>query len=402
VGTADSSHRGEEVSLRVLQVHNRYRQPGGEDAVVRAEGELLRKGGHDVIPYIADNPAHPASTAVSLGMAAWNPRSARSLRRFVEHTRPDIAHVHNTWFSLSPSVLAALDRFGIPVVMTLHNYRLLCANAMLLREGKPCEKCVGDHPWHAVRHRCYRDSTIASAAVATTIAVNVAMNTWARHVRVFIAPNEFARQRFIKGGLPADKIVVKPNFVPDPGPRAAPPSRSNIALFVGRLFPEKGAHVLLEAWERSRGHQLQLVIVGEGPMRDRLESRWADVVTFTGPLPPHEVRRWMLESRVFVFPSMWYEVQPLTVLEAFAAGLPVLASRLGGNIDLLRTESDNDGWLVTAGDVEDWTTALGRLTNADHVDAGGAAARRRYEAQFSDSDAQSRLEAVYSLALSGG
>jgi glycosyltransferase involved in cell wall biosynthesis len=391
-----------EVSMRVLQVHNRYRQPGGEDAAVQAEANVLRKAGHDVVQYFADNPRHPAGTAVSLAMAAWNPHSVRGLRQLVERERPDIAHVHNTWFSLSPSVVAALDRCSIPVVMTLHNYRLLCANAMLLRDGKPCEKCVGTHPWHSVRHRCYRDSAVASAAVATTIAVRAALDPWARHVRVFVAPNEFARQRFITGGLNPEKIVVKPNFVSDPGPRPAPPSRSDVALYVGRLFPEKGAHVLLEAWERLQGRQMRLVVVGDGPMRDRLQKRWAEVVSFTGPLPPYEVRRLMLESRALVFPSMWYEVQPLTVLEALAAGLPVLASRLGGNVDLLRTGGDDEDWLVPAGDVEGWTAALERLADGEHVDAAGAVARQRYEAQFSDSDARSKLEAVYSIALGGG
>jgi glycosyltransferase involved in cell wall biosynthesis len=384
--------------VKVLQVHNGYRLHGGEDVVVQAEAEVLRDGGHQVIQHLVENPTNPLRAAVALGMAAWNSASARGITRLVQREQPDVAHVHNTWFSLSPSVVASLDRLGVPVIMTLHNYRVLCGNAMLFRDGKPCEKCVGSHPWHGVRHRCYRGSTIASSAAATTIAVNSALHTWERHVRLFIALNEFARQRFIAGGLPADKIVVKPNHVADPGPRPAAPSQSDVVLFVGRLSHEKGVHVLLEAWQRIRHHRMRLVVVGDGPMREALERQQTKDVSFIGPLPPHEVRRWMLSARAFVFPSLCYEVQPMTVLEAFAARLPVLASRLGGNVDLLSTGEDEEEWLVPPGDAQRWAAALERLADKESIDTGGEAARERYEADFSHGEARARLEAVYSSA----
>jgi hypothetical protein len=158
--------------LRVLQVHTHYREEGGEDSVVRAEAELLRSAGHDVVVHQARNPSGALATGASLAMSPWNPLAAREVRRLAERVRPDVAHVHNTWYALSPSVLAALSAAAVPVVMTLHNYRLLCANAQLFRDGRPCEDCVGSHPWHGVRHRCYRGSALASAPAAATIAFN--------------------------------------------------------------------------------------------------------------------------------------------------------------------------------------------------------------------------------------
>ena len=210
-------------------------------------------------------------TAAAMLASPWNPAAARRLRAAARRARPDVAHVHNTWFALTPSVVAALDGIVVPVVVTLHNYRLLCANASLFRDGRPCQDCVGTHPWHGVQHRCYRGSAVSSTAVAATIAVNRALGTWERHVRLFLALNDFARDRFVAGGLPADRVWVKPNSVGDPGPRAGPPSRSRTVLVAGRLTPEKGVGVLLEAWRRLAPADLELVIAGDGPMRAELE-----------------------------------------------------------------------------------------------------------------------------------
>ncbi|HKQ01822.1 MAG TPA: glycosyltransferase, partial [Actinomycetes bacterium] len=236
--------------MRILQVHTRYRYEGGEDAVARAEAALLTQAGHEVVPYVAENPQGPGPTAAAMLASPWNPAAARKLRSAARRARPDVAHVHNTWFALTPSVVAALDGIGVPVVVTLHNYRLLCANASLFRDGRPCEDCVGTHPWHGVQHRCYRGSAVSSTAVAATISLNRALGTWDRHVRLFLALNDFARDRFVTGGLPPDRVWVKPNSVGDPGRRAGPPSASRTVLFAGRLVPEKGVGVLLDAWRR--------------------------------------------------------------------------------------------------------------------------------------------------------
>jgi glycosyltransferase involved in cell wall biosynthesis len=382
--------------MRILQVHSRYREAGGEDAVMRAEGELLSRAGHEVIPYVGENPTRPLPTAAALAMASWNPLAARAMQGVIQRVQPDIAHVHNTWFSLSPSVIAALDRAGVPVVVTLHNFRLVCVNALLFRDGHPCEDCVGTHPWRGVRHRCYRGSAVASTAVATATATNRALGTWHRHVRLFLALNEFARDRFIRGGLPAHKILVKPNFVSDPGPRDAPPSSSPVVLYVGRLASEKGVMVLLEAWRALGPTNLELVIIGDGHPRTQLERRAPPGVSFKGWLPPEEVRRWMLQSRALVLPSVGYEGQPMAVLEALAAGLPVLASRTGGNVELL--EPQGPAWLVTPGVPAAWARALRALEDGALVDEVGARAHRLYEQRFTEQIGSRLLEEAYRTA----
>jgi glycosyltransferase involved in cell wall biosynthesis len=379
--------------MRILQVHTRYRYEGGEDAVARAEAALLTQAGHQVIPYVAENPVGAGPTASAMLASPWNPAAARRLRAAARRARPDVAHVHNTWFALTPSVVAALDGIGVPVVATLHNYRLICANASLFRDGRPCEDCVGTHPWHGVQHRCYRGSAVSSAAVAATISLNRAVGTWDRHVGLFLALNDFARDRFVAGGLPADRVWVKPNSVADPGPRPGPPSGSRTVLFAGRLTPEKGAGVLLEAWRRLAPAGLELVVAGDGPMRAELERRPPPGVRFLGQLDPAAVQGWMLRSRALVFPTWLYEGQPMSVLEAFAAGLPVLASRLGGNAELVGALGD--GWLAPARDPAALAERLADLADDASVDQAGAAARRLYEERFAERHNLRALEAAY-------
>jgi len=383
--------------LKILQVHTQYREPGGEDAVVEAEAELLAAAGHDVLLHVARNPSGAVRTGASLALSPWNPLAARELRRLAERARPDVAHVHNTWYALSPSVLTALTAAAVPVVMTLHNYRLLCANAQLFRDGHACEDCVGSHPWHGVRHRCYRGSLVASTPAAGTIALHRALGTWNQHVRLFLTLNDFARARFVRGGLPADKIRVKPNFVTDPGPRPAPPSQSRTILYVGRLTAEKGVQTLLDAWDAWRPSGLELVLVGDGPLRPALEQRPPPAVRLTGRLPRGAVTDWMLRSRTLVFPSVLYEGQPMAVLEALGCGLPVLASRVGGNVELLRGQGEH--WLVPPGERVGWIEGLGRLPDNPPVDRAGEHARRLYEQRFSRGTGLRLLEDAYRTAL---
>ena len=381
--------------MRILQVHTRYREPGGEDMVARAEAEVLTRAGHEVIVHTAENPTGVVPTAASLAVSAWNPVAALALRSAVRRARPDVAHVHNTWYALSAAAVAALDAAGVPVVMTLHNYRLMCANALLFRDGRPCEDCVGTSPWPGVRHRCYRGSLLASAAAAGSIAANNAFRTWHRHVRLFLALNEFTRGRYIHGGFPTDKIRVKPNFVADPGPRKRPPSASRTVLFVGRLAREKGLDVLLDAW-RTVGEELELVVVGDGPLRAELEEAAPPNVRFKGHIPSSEVEQLMLRSRALVFPSIWYEGQPMVVLQALAAGLPVLASKLGGNPALLAPAGER--WLSAPGDPSAWARGLRELLDDAEVDRAGARLRQLYQDRFSEQIGRRLLEDAYVAA----
>jgi glycosyltransferase involved in cell wall biosynthesis len=384
--------------VRVLQLHTRYRQPGGEDAVVRAEAELLRRSGHEVVQHHVQNPPGAAGAMGSLLLAPWNPIQARLVHGLAEQVRPDVAHIHNTWYAQSPAVVWALHRSGIPTVMTLHNYRLICANGQLFRDGVPCEDCVGASPWHGVQHGCYRDSGVLSVPAAGTIALHDRLRTWNRAVDRFLVLNEFARERLIRGGLPPDRIEVKPNFVPDPGPRTCSAASSGTVLYVGRLSAEKGVELLVEAWRQVGDTSLELVVVGDGPLREHLERRPVPQLRFTGRLPEEEVRRQMLAARALVLPSVWYEGQPMTALEALAAGLPVLSSDIGAMPELLAPLGRE--WLAAPGEVSSWVAALRALAHREQVETASARARDLYERSFSTATAARALEGAYERARS--
>ena len=315
----------------------------------------------------------------------------------MEEHRPEITHVHNTWFALSPSIFRELHGNGARVLMTLHNYRTVCSNALLFRSGRPCEDCVGSHPWHGVRHRCYRGSWVGSAAAAANIALQRTRGTWVKDVDAFLALNEFSKRRLVAGGIPDEKVILKPNFVDDPGPRANRPSESEQVLFVGRLSPEKGILELLEAWRRASPRDLRLLVIGDGPLMSEARAHLDGSIRLLGRLPKREVRKLMLSSRALVLPSRAYEVQPLVLLEALAAGLPVLASDLGGNPEVLASLGAE--WLVAPGRVEDWSRALSGLARGSIVDQAGARARSTYRARFTPEVGLRNLERAYTSAL---
>lgn len=383
-------------SLTVLQVHTRYRQSGGEDAVADAEAVLLRDAGHTVVQFHAQNPPDVARSAMGLLASPWNPRSARRIAAVARRTKPDVAHIHNTWWALSPSVIASLDKVGVPSVVTLHNYRLLCANAKLFRDGHPCEDCVGSHPWHAVQHRCYRDSIPASAAAAATISVQQRLSTW-QAADLLLPLTEFARDRFIAGGLPPEKLLVKPNFVADPGPRSIRPSESATVLYVGRLSPEKGIETLLDAWREAALDGLELVVVGDGLAQAAVTASAPPGVRLVGRLGPGEVRDLMLKARAIVFPSVCYEGQPMVLLEALAAGLPLIVSNVGGIPDTVN--ATKTAVVAEPGDRSGWAVALGALSDGAWLDGAGRHARNVFEARYAPEQALETLLGVYRSAI---
>jgi len=382
--------------VRVLQIHTHYREPGGEDAVVRAECDLLRSAGHDVVEWRRHNPDGALAAAVALLGAPWNPVRAHEAARAAAESAADVVHVHNLWFATSPAALRSVRRAtAAPIVMTLHNYRLTCANGLLQRDGNPCELCVGSSPWPAVRYRCYHDSRAKSAVAAATIALNQRLGTWTDNVDRFLTLTEFARGRMIASGLPAAKIHVKPNFVADPGIRPHPPSASRDILFVGRLAAEKGVATLLEAWRLAALDDLRLIIVGGGPLETELRRGACPGVEFRGTVPSDEVRLLMLSARALAFPSEWYEGMPMTLLEAYAAGLPVIASDLGAMSEIVAPLGRS--WLVPPADPTAWAESLSALPSATPLDAAGTAARRIWEARYSPARGLEQLLEAYAL-----
>jgi glycosyltransferase involved in cell wall biosynthesis len=327
----------------------------------------------------------------------WNPASRQTVERAVARFKPDVAHVHNTWYALSPSVLGGLRASGVPTVMTVHNYRLMCVNGMLLRDGRPCEDCVGRSPLPGIRHRCYRRSAIASTAAAATIAYNRRRNTWADGVSLYLAPTEFVRGRLLDGGFPADRVKVKPHFVEDPGPRPAPPSKSQTVLHVGRLSADKGGHALLDAWAALGSTGMELVCIGDGPLRDELSRRRVPGARFVGSVSPREVRSWMLRARVLVATSAWYETFGLVVAEAMAAGSPVIVPRGGALAEVAAggaaVEPENVETAGSAGD--QLTRSLRRASDDRIVDFAGSRGRARFRALYTTTVGLTRLVDTY-------
>ena len=358
--------------------------------MVETEAELLRAAGHELIQYRTTNPPGVARAGGALSISAWNPWAAREVGQVALRVKPDVAHVHNTWYRLSPSVLRSLRIQGIPTVVTVHNYRLVCANASLYRNGAACTDCVGSHPWHGVVHRCYRDSIGASMAAAGSIAINRGLGTWVKYVDRFVVATKFLEDMLVDTGLPADRMRRIPLSAPDPGERQQPPSRSRTVLLVGRLDPEKGAREFFEIW-RSSDCDLELAVIGDGVERAELEEMALPNVRFLGWMDPADVRRQMLAARALVFPSRLMETFGLGIVEAFAAGIPAIANDMGTRPDSVG--HDGAGWLVN--NHQDWEAALTALADDSVVDAAGVTARRRYLATFHPDVTLPQLVAVY-------
>ncbi len=364
--------------MKVLVVHNHYQQPGGEDGVFDAETRLLESRGAQVARYTAHN-----ATVAGLGPIAlatrtvWNRDTYRDVRALLLRERPDVMHVHNTLPLISPAAHHAAVAEGVPVVQTLHNYRLLCPGANLYRDGVVCEDCLGKRvPYPGVQHKCYRNSRAATAAVAATLVVHRTMGTWTDCVNVFIALSEFSRNKFVEGGMSADRIVVKPNFVdPDPGVGTGD---GGYALYVGRLSPEKGVRTLLAAWQ-SIGARLPLKLVGDGPLADDVLAAVAanSAIEWLGQCPAAAVAMLIRRATVLVCPSECYENFPLVVTEAFAAGTPVVAARIGALAELVT--HGVTGRLFAVGDPQDLADEVAQLQRHR---LGTAALRRQARAEF--------------------
>ncbi len=385
--------------MRILSVHNYYRQPGGEDEVFAAEAALLAERGHQVRQYTRSNEELGARVGLATGVGAvWNRESCRDLRAAVRAGRFAVCHFHNFFPLISPAAYAAVRAEGVRLVQTLHNYRLLCPGASLFRNGAVCESCLGSHvPWRSVGRACYRGSRLASCSAAAMLAVHHALGTWKDQVDCYIALTEFARRKFIAGGLPAERIVVKPNFIhPDPRPGDG---GGRFALFVGRLSAEKGAGVLVRAAARLGG-RLRVIIAGDGPEKDALTATAAGLnnVEFVGRQPKPRIRELMREASVLVVPSLWFEGFPMVIAEALAAGLPVVASRLGALTEIV--DDGRTGRLFEPGNDEDLAARIEELlANPGTLGRMRREARAEYEARYTAERNYVQLMDIYDRAM---
>jgi glycosyltransferase involved in cell wall biosynthesis len=398
--------------MNIALLHNYYQHRGGEDTVFEAEARLLEERGHHIVRYVVHNDDIQHVSRLRLATATvYNGATYTALQTLFRKENIDLVHCHNTLPLISPSAYYAANDADIPVVQTLHNYRLLCPNALFFRNGDVCEDCLGKaFALPAVQHKCYRGSASASLAVAGMTALHRALGTWQRRVARYIALTEFAKAKFIEGGINADTIVVKPNFVEiDAGIGAGHGNATDgqYAVFLGRLSPEKGIMTALAAW-KELGYihgSVKLLVIGAGPSEEEARAYCSahslDTVRFLGQQPLQAALEILKEARFLLFPSLLYETFGKAMIEAFACGTPVIASRLGALAEVV--EHGRTGFHVEAGNV--WDIALKcsqmlGLTEESYA-VMRQSARKEYEAKYTMQANMRLLEEIYREVLQG-
>ena len=390
--------------LRILQIHNKYRPGwGGEDTVADLEADLLRRHGHEVERLSAWTGelqgAGPLRLfAAGLG-AVWSLRGYLGVKRAIAAVSPDLVHVHNDFPLLSPSIFWACHRAGVPVVHTMHNYRFACANAVLLRNDRPCEDCVGRFPWPALQYRCYGSSLSRTAAVAARNVLHRWLGTYKNKVQAHIALTSFSKDLLVRAGLPQERIFVKPNFQSVPELLLQP--RQPRFVFAGWMTRAKGLHLLLQAWHKIRPASHELLIIGDGSERAGLEQSCATGVrvVWSGPQPRRRVLELVAASRYVVVPSLGYENFPMSVLEALSAGTPVIAPDHGAFPRILSNE--REGLFFSAGDATSLENALrAALAAPESVWAQWSInARNKFFREYTEQENYVQLMAIYEKAI---
>lgn len=319
--------------MKILQVHNYYQQTGGEDTVVAQEKALLESNGHQVTTYYKHNDVINSIKGVQkielLKETTWSKKTYKEVDAILKNEKVDICHVHNTLPIISPSIYYACNNNNVAVVQTLHNYRLICTNGLLMRDGRICEDCLGRSAYGAISKKCYRNSAIQTYAVARMLQKNKRMGTWSKKVDAYLCLTEMAKQKFIEHGLPKEKLIVKPNFV---NIQLSPKeNKEDYLLFAGRLTASKGVGLIISLSEKIN---YPIKVVGSGELYDQLKERGN--IELLGKKPHQETLELIRSAKALLFPSMWYEGMPMTIIEAFALKTPVIASDLGAMSSMIQ------------------------------------------------------------------
>lgn len=389
--------------MKVLVVHNSYRQFGGEDVVFDQESRLLVQYGDKVVEFHCGNAEVDGGVRQKIAVARsalWSSQAAREIRELIARERPDVAHFHNVFNAISPSCYYACRELGVPVVQTVHNYRLMCPSADLFRNGSTCESCVGKTiPWPGVMRGCYHESRLQTGVVAAMIATHHWLKTWQNQVDIYVAPSDCIRRKLIQGGFSAEKIVVKPNFI-DPDPGYQHESGSGYAIFAGRLSREKGAAMLVDVWKSIP--ELPLLIAGDGPETENIQHRikCAEIknVQMRGYKPREELLQLLKKASFLIFPSQWQETFGLAVIEAFACGVPVIATRIGAIPELI--DDHRTGLLFGPGNPVDMADKIKwAIGHPQEMDAMRVAARAQYERHYTAAANHPLLRRVYERSI---
>lgn len=386
--------------MKVLSIHNYYKVRGGEEESYELEAKILRENGHQVDLYQDHNSRlHGLSLANAALKTVWSKEAFHAVGQRLTQEKYDIVHVHNFFPLISPSVYYAASHAKVPVVQTLQNFRLLCPNALFLREEKVCEDCLGKLiPYPSVIHNCYRDSKAASFAAASMLAMHRVFGTWKNKVDAYIALSNYDRNKFIEGGLPAEKIAIKPNIVyPDPGIGRG---SGGYALFVGRLSVEKGIDTLLTAWKHLQ-NKIPLKIIGDGPLSKMVEEAAQNIegVDYLGRKPLPEVYESMGEASFVVYSSIWNETFSRVAVESFAKGTPVIASA-GVEAMSELVDPGRTGLHFRLGNAEDLVTQVNwLLEHPEQLIEMRKQARAEFEAKYAAKANYNNLIAVYEKAI---
>ena len=388
--------------MRILQLHNHHASLGGAMEVLAHEGKLLAAAGHDVEEFTLPPAEQSGLSSVRAGAkAVWNVEAQRETTRRIKRFKPDVVHVHTPFPLMSPSVFRAAHAAGVPAVTTLHSYRWACVVGTCVRDGRICEDCVGSKlKLPGIRHACYHDSRLASTALTLGLHVHRAVGTTHRAVTRYLALTDFMRRLMIRDGYPADRVMIKPNSVPDPGAEGRRPTQDREIFFAGRLIEIKGVRTMLDAWSRVPNRAeagMRLVIAGDGELRPLVEERVAadDTITFLGWLGEDDVMARMRDAEVVMVPSQWYEGgAPLVVLRALAVGTPLLLA----DLENFSKEALDDGvaWSFSMGSVDSLTEQLKQIVaNPERSAALRPLARQSYLDRYSPQVDLVRLETLY-------
>lgn len=390
--------------MNILQVHNKYRQTGGEWTVLNQEFALLREQ-HNITRFLADNSKELNSFASKLRLifrTHYNIGSKKRIAKELSGANIDIMHVHNFFPLLSPSIFDAAREFGVPSVLSLHNYRLIHPNGLMYHNGKIDTRSVQGSAYRCVLDGVYRNSVLQTAVTAHMIEHHRKKRTWQRIPSAFIALSEFSKKLFVEGGIPEDRIYIKPNFLKDPMPDRGieniTKEKENVFLYVGRISFEKGVDQLIDCWVRNK-IKAKLVIAGSGPLEAKLQekSKANPSIEWLGQISREEILKRLAVAKALLFPTKCFEGQPLILLEAMSMGCPVITSKIGNPMNMVH--DDETGYHYESGNIEELYEKCKKIYNdVENSRRLGINARKEYEKKYTPEKNYSILMEIYEHA----